>query len=185
MEPINPHGFIVPFAPLSRLSSTINKDNRILFIAFGPQSSTSVQHNNTPFGAKHKKHTSWRLPEIGYPAALNEIYTYAVKLDKHALISLCLCSVDYSTRGVRLSWIFLGTLWTFNGAPGNTWSSIDYRYVVHFTDGFFCAWIDRLYWIWNMQFYSICIYCILNQTCLLYFSFVVWEAIQFFFFFFF
>ena len=78
MEPINPHGFLAPFAPIVLL----------------------------------------------------------VQYDKQVLILLCLCSEDYSNRGVRLSWIFPGSPLTF--------------VVLNLTHAFF----------------SVCIYCVLNNTCL-------------------
>ena len=185
-------------------------------------------------------------PPMGFLLPLLPLFWLLSMIDKQVLISVCLCPADYSSRGVRLAWIFLRAPQTFNGAQGNTWGSLHWC-VVHFTnvllvntlrqwqngrhfvnDIFKCIFLNRNVWIpieislkfnpgvqltifqhWFSQWlgnrcqshclnqwwlpslpthicftrplwvnkivlrltqpvFSICIYCILNRTCLLY-----------------
>ena len=185
---------------------------------------------------------------MGFLLPLLPLFWLLSMINRQVLISVCLIPADYSSRGVRLAWIFLGAPQTFNGAQGNTRGSLHWC-VVHFTnvlfvntlrqwqngrhfvnDIFKCFFLNRNVWIpieislkfnpgvqltifqhWFSQwlgnrchshclnqwwlpslpthicftrphwvnkivlrptqpFFSICIYCILNRTCLLYAS---------------
>ena len=73
---------------------------------------------------------------MGFLLPLLPLFWLLSMINRQVLISVCLIPADYSSRGVRLAWIFLGAPQTFNGAQGNTRGSLHWC-VVHFTNVLF------------------------------------------------
>ena len=81
-------------------------------------------------------------------------------------ISLWLCTVDYSTRGVRLFWIFPGAPWNFNGVRGNTWGSIDVYWYNTFHKCFWFLVLLNLTHVIFLNMYWIMLVCCISHLLL-------------------
>ena len=75
-------------------------------------------------------------------------------------------TVDYSTRGVRLFWIFPGAPWNFNGVPGNTWGSIDVYWYNTFHKCFWFLVLLNLTHVIFLNMYWIMLVCCISHLLL-------------------
>ena len=85
-----------------------------------------------------------------------------IQCDKYVLLSLCLCSVEHSTKVSGCSGYFRKPHRPSMWLQEISWVALictDMLFISHLV-----WWIDRLNLIWHIHFFSICIYCILIHT---------------------